>query len=96
MPSIIVRTKEAGMAGYPVVRTLECCMHDLPCPDTLACALQRRPAGAGGLLHLRSYVVARGRRFELRRRVCMHEDTRRGRVRGEMQQPRKQPRNQPF
>ena len=27
MPSIIVRTKEEGMAGYPMlVRTLECCM----------------------------------------------------------------------
>lgn len=40
MPSIIVRTKEEGMAGYPVVRTLECCMH-AHCPCSFA-------SGVGG------------------------------------------------
>ena len=49
MPSIIVRTKEAGMAGYPVVRTLDVlACHDLPCPS---CCLAASSPAAGGLLH---------------------------------------------
>ena len=71
MPSIIARTKEAGMAGYLWFALWNVACHGMICHARIL--LLALSSGRGGAR--RGPFAPAGRHFELRRRVCMHEDT---------------------